>query len=364
VTASEGRFDVGVVGATGYTGRELCRLLLGHRAVRRILPTARGDERFEATHRNMTGSGLEFTSFETLRRAAHGLGVVFFCTPSGEAMASAGEFLEAGVRVVDLSADFRFPEAEAYRRAHGVEHSAPHLLPVAQYGATELYRDAIRAARLIANPGCYVIAALLGLAPLMRDPRIDLDARITIHAINGTTGAGKTVRTELMHAAAANTILPYSLEGHRHAPEIEEQLARLAGRSVTIDLSTAHGNFPRGIFLQANVVVRDAYRRDVARDSLLAHYRDAYAAEHFIQVVGGARSDASHAKDYHLYPDMASVIGSNFNHLGLDYDSSRGTIKVISVIDNLVKGAAGSAIQNMNVMMGIAECEAIGHYGL
>jgi N-acetyl-gamma-glutamylphosphate reductase len=167
-----------------------------------------------------------------------------------------------------------------------------------------------------------------------------------------------------MHAAAANTVMPYSLEGHRHAPEIEGQLARLAGRSVTVDFSTAHGNFPRGIFLQANVVVREEYRREVTRDALLARYREAYAAEHFIQVVGGTRTEASNAKDYQLYPDMASVIGSNFTHLGLDYDPVRGTIKVISVIDNLVKGAAGSAIQNMNVMMGIAECEAIGHYGL
>jgi N-acetyl-gamma-glutamyl-phosphate reductase common form len=358
--------SVGVVGASGFTGRELCRLLLGHRRVGRILPAARSAEPFERRHRNLLGSGLQFVSAERLVEQARELDVVFFCTPAGEAMRLAGHFLDEGSAVIDLGADFRFPDPATYRAVYGVEHAAPHLLAQVVYGVPELARDAIRGARLVANPGCYVIAALLAVAPLIGDDGVDPGALVGIHAVNGTTGAGNTSRPELHHAAVANDMLPYSLEGHRHCPELELQLARLAGRTVRVDFNTAHGPFARGIYLQASVQLRrgDGVNRDVLLDRYKERYGAGHRGEHFVLVVDFPKTGGCNAKEYDVYPDMASVLGSNFCHLGVDYDAAHAVVRVVSVLDNLVKGAAGTAIQNMNLLFSFDESEGLRHYGL
>lgn len=354
---------VGVIGGTGYAGGELCRLLLGHPGVATVLPTSRGEESFERIHPNLLGTGLSFVTNDRLAERAAELDVVFFCTPTGEAMRTARHYLDHDVRVVDLSADFRFADAAAYQRVHGPAHESPDLLEHAVYGVTEFNRKEIAQARLVANPGCYAIAAILALAPLMMSGETGGRAgRVSIHAVNGTTGAGTSPKRALMHAEVAGSMLAYTLEGHRHGPELEEVLGGLVGRPVEVDLNTTHGDFARGIHLQANLDVPQG----TGRDQLLALYRDFYGAgqdgEYFVRVNDQPRVGGLNTKDYSLYPMISAVTGTNFCHLGMDVDTVRGIAKIVAVTDNLVKGAAGSAIQNMNVMLGMDETAGLRGY--
>lgn len=359
---------VAVIGGTGYTGGEVCRLLLGHPQVTDIFPTSRGEYSFDRVHPNLLGSGLRFYDADEITDADGDLDVVFLCTPSGEAMSRVPGLLKSGARVIDLSADFRFTEADVYRAAYGIEHTAPHLLPESVYGVTEIYRNLLPEARLVANPGCYVITALLGLEPLLSAGFADTTAPLHIAAVNGTTGAGVKPRTEIMHAEVFGSMLPYSLQGHRHAPELEDRLSQLTDGLVTVDLSTAHGPFARGIYIQASIPIREELRGDVTRELLLARYVERYGegsdGEFFVRVNAEPQLGGLTDKDYRRYPGVAGVLGSNFCHIGLDYDAQRGIAKVISVTDNLVKGAAGSAVQNMNVMLGYDETIGLSAYGL
>lgn len=362
------KLRVGVMGASGHAGGELCRLLLAHAAVESILPSSRSDMPFERLHPNLLGSALEFVTPEALISAATSLDVVFFCTPSGEAMKDTRVFLDAGCRVVDLSPDFRFPTPQAYEAAYGQPHLAPDLLSSAVYGATELFRPRLPDARLVANPGCYALACLLALAPLVKSGLLDLESDININAVNGTTGASSTPARETHHAAVANGMLAYSLEGHRHSPELEHYLGELAGEDVTVVMNTSHGPFPRGIQAMITAKPAAAYAGRLSRDTLTAHYLDAYGealkGEPFVVVNSRVKAGKKNDKEYHLYPNVARLAGSNFCHLSLDFDPFRSRIKIVSVIDNLGKGAAGSAIQNMNVMFGLPEHMGLQAFGL
>jgi N-acetyl-gamma-glutamyl-phosphate reductase len=355
---------VGILGGTGYAGGELCRLLLNHPAVTSITPTARSGEDLERVHPNLLGSGLRFCAPDQLRELAARLDVVFFCTPSGEAMQEAQHFLDHGVKVIDLSADFRFASAERYTQVYGGTHLAPGLLEEAVYGVTELHRKEVAPARLIANPGCYAITAILGLAPVLATGMADLDRDLHVTAINGTSGAGTKPLREIMHAESFASMLPYSLDGHRHAPELEDQLGAIAGRDLRVDLNTAHGNFVRGIYIQASVTAARDVAAELDRPTLTELYRRHYADEFFVRINGQPTSGRLNAKEYSAYPSLAAVTGSNFCHIGLDVDRRRGLIKVVAVTDNLVKGAAGSGIQNLNLMFGLAETAGLTQYGL
>lgn len=355
-----------VFGAAGFAGGEVCRLLLGHPEVGGIVPTSRGEEAFERIHPNLAGSGLEFADPEALAAAPGDLDVAFLCLPAGEAMHLAPALLAAGVAVVDLGPDFRFAAADAYRDVYGRGHAAPELLAEAACGVSELNRERIRAARLVANPGCYVIAATLAMAPLLRSGLTRAEGPVHVAAVNGTSGAGGAPRREVMHAAAFGSMLPYNLAGHRHGPELEDRLGEQAGGAVTVSLSTAHGDFARGIQLGATVAVDPA--AVPSREELLDLYLDFFGAGHegefFVQVNDLERRGGATDKDYSIYPSVREVLGSNFCHLGLDVDADRGLVKLVATIDNLGKGAAGSAIQNMNLMLGLDERAGLRHYGL
>jgi N-acetyl-gamma-glutamyl-phosphate reductase len=361
------RLAVGVVGATGYAGGELCRLLLGHPAVTAVWPTARKPESFDRVHPNLRGCGLEFTTPEQLADRADRLDVVFFATPSGEAMRLAGHFLSAGARVVDLSPDLRFADGDLYERVYGAEQRAPDLARRAVCGITELFRPALAGSDLVANPGCYVITAVLGLVPLLRAGWVDPTAPIHVHALNGTTGAGTAPRSDLQHAEMSESVLAYSLQGHRHGPELELRLGEVAGRPVRVELTTAHGNFRRGIHAHLSVPLGGpglpaTPDRDATIDLYREHYGVGHDREHFVMVNDLRRRGSGTDKEYDLYPRLADVVGSNFCHLGVDVDAEHGTARVVAVTDNLVKGAAGSAVQNMNVMLGLDETAGLRHY--
>jgi N-acetyl-gamma-glutamyl-phosphate reductase common form len=346
----------------------LCRLLLQHERIDKVVVSSRSTVPFEQVHPNLAGSGFEFVPFDSVAAAAASFDVVFFCTPSGQAMTQARIFLDAGCRVIDLSPDFRFPDAEAYKSVYGADHAAPDLLGRAVYGATEIYRDRIRHAQLIANPGCYALSCLLGLLPSIRAGLLDFSSDIHVNAANGTTGASSTPSRDTSHASVANGMLPYSLNGHRHGPELEHYLSLLAGGRVTLVMNTFHGSFPRGIQAVITAKPSDDYPEALSRRALTDLYLKQYGAgtkgEYFVVVNSHERQGGRNDKEYHLYPNVARLAGSNFCHIGLDYDSERSRVKIVSAIDNLGKGAAGSAIQNMNVMFEFLENTGLRAFGL
>lgn len=362
---------IGVIGGTSITGGEVCRFLLNHPSVKLILPTARGEEIFERIHPSLKGSGLKFHKLEQLFEKDSIPDVVFFCTPAGEAMKYAEKFLAQNTKVIDLSADFRFRNAEEYENAYDKKHLAPKLLEKAVCGITEIYSDKLYQSEIVANPGCYVIASVLGLLPIINADFTDLSNRINISAINGTSGAGAKLRKELHHPFAFGTILPYNLDGHRHRIEIERRLEEVSNRKVLVDLTTMHGNFARGIITIASIPVSSKFiNQDISRNSLLAMYKSFFSESSlnnwdFVKLIDcPPQNTEKNSKEYDIYPNLARVVGSNFCHIGLDYDSETNVIKVVSVIDNLVKGAAGSAIQNMNVMLGIEQSLGIKTFGI
>ncbi len=363
------KLNIAVVGASGLSGGELCRLLLNHSQVGRIHPVSRSNEiSFETIHPNLLGSGLHFCTMEDVRKDLDQIDVAFCCTPTGEAMQLVPEFMEHDVRVIDLSADFRFQDQTKFQDVYGKLHQAVPYLEQAVYGITELSRKKIEDARLIANPGCYVITVLLALAPLMKSDFANFALPIHISAINGTSGAGATPRRELNHAMSANNMLPYNMEGHRHAPEMEMQLSQLADKDINVIFSTSHGPFPRGIHALISVKVSDLHAEELDRQSLITLYKDYYGdngkGDPFVIILDSMKKVGKNEKEYSFYPNVARVMGSNFCHIGMDYDRYSNSIKIISVTDNLVKGAAGSALQNMNVMFGLDEREGLRHFGL
>lgn len=361
------KINVGIIGGTGYTGGELCRLLLNHPKVGSILPTSRGDEEFGRIHQNLLGCGLKFVKLEYLEERAKDLDVVFFCTPSGEAMKLAPKFLKEGVKVIDLSADFRFKDPKIYKEVYGKKHTCPELLKEAVYGITETNREQIKNTTLIANPGCYVITSVLGLHPLVSKGMINLK-NIVISAHNGTTGAGNKPKRSIMHAEAASSILPYSIVKHRHSEELEDQLGKIAQQKVMVKFTPGHIPVERGIYAEINALINEDFRKGLTREKLLDIFKEAYGkgeeGEFFVRINDFKKTKEGNEKEYDIYPFVANVAGSNFCQIGLDYDEKRNYVTIIAVADNIVKGAAGSAIQNMNVMFGFDEKEGLTQYGL
>lgn len=364
----ENKLSIGVAGASGATGGEICRLLLGHPAVGEILPASRGETAFEQSHPNLLGCGLSYVSPDALMARAKTLDAVFLCTPSGEAMQTAQGFLEGGAKVIDLGPDFRFPDPGLYQLVYDRPHVSPELLTEAVYGVTELNRDAIAGARLVANPGCYAITTILATTPAIVHDLIDPDSAIHVCAVNGTSGAGGDPKRDTSHAAAFAGMLPYSMQGHRHGPELEYYLGQTAGRQLEVVLSTAHGNFVRGIQATISIKAHPRIASSLSRDILTRIWTDFYGEgtekEAFVVINNFGRIGKKNAKEYHLYPNVARLAGANHCQIGLDYDPDRSQIKIVAATDNLVKGAAGSAIQNMNLMLGLSEDTGLRAFGL
>ena len=365
----QNKITTAVVGASSITGGEICRLLLGHPMVSEIIPLSRSPGDFERTHMNLMGSRLSFVQLDDYLKSAYVPDVVFFSTPSGEAMQLAEAFLDKGSKVIDVSGDFRFSDPFEYENVYEKKHVAPHLLPKAVCGITEMNRDTIRKADLVANPGCYVIATILGLWPLLQDDITCIDSNLFITAINGTTGAGSKCRKELHHPYADGNMFPYNISGHRHKREIQRRIHERKDDFPIPNLTTLHGNFARGIIsviaLPLTSESKGAYDRTYFLEKYARFYEEDDPGMHFVRVNRFSQKfQEKNKKEYDIFPSLARVIGSNFCDIGLDVDLESNTLKIISVIDNLIKGAAGSAIQNMNIMFNFDETEGIKAYGL
>lgn len=345
---------VGIVGGSGYSGGELIRLLLVHPEVEIAWVTSRGDKSLQQVHRNLLGTGLEFVREEEVGPCD----VVFLCMPHRESMTRAPEYLARGAKVIDVGSDFRLKDAALFERVYGGPHACWDLVERAPYGATELHRAEIAAADLVANPGCFAYTTILTLAPLVRAGLVELD-RVVVTGLTGTSGLGAEPKPQSNFSEISNSVTPYNVVDHRHTYEIEQELGRVAGQPVSIHFTPVFCPFTRGILSTCNGFAT----RDVDRDAVLAAYRDFYAGEIFVDVIA-APIDASVSWQYLPYPNVGYLAGSNYVQIGVDVDPRRRRIVAIGALDNLGKGAASSAIQNMNCMLGLPEDSGLAIRGL
>ncbi len=329
---------VAIVGGTGYTGVELLRLLARHPGVELACVTSRGEAGRAVAELFPNLRGVVDLAFVAPEAAPLGdMDLVFFATPNGTAMRQVPALLEAGVRVVDLAADFRLRDAALWAEWYGMPHACPERLDEAVYGLPELDREAIRTARLVANPGCYPTAVTLGFLPLLAAGVVDPDSLIA-DAKSGISGAGRGAKVPLLLAEATESVKAYAVPGHRHLPEIRQTLGRVLGRLPGLTFVPHLMPMVRGIHATLY-----AHLDQVDLD-LQALYAAHYADEPFVDLLPPG-----------AHPETRSVRGSNLCRLAVHRPGDGDRVVVLSVIDNLVKGAAGQAVQNMNLMLGLPE---------
>lgn len=340
---------VGVVGASGYTGGELLRILINHPKVEVTVATSRehaGDYVYRVHPHLRKLTDLKFVKPE-IDLIADRCDLVFLAVPHGTSVNITPKLVEAGLKVIDLSADFRFRDASQYPIWYGWEHPYPDLLKKAVYGLPELHREEIKSAQLVANPGCIATSAILSLAPAVKHGLIDAE-RIIVDAKIGSSGAGMEVSLATHHPEHFTMVRVYKPYGHRHTGEIEQELSFVSGRPVKVAMTPHAINIVRGILTTAHCFLT----REVKVPELWKNYREMYGGEPFVRIVREQRG-------LHRLPDPKNVVGSNFCDVGFEVDARCGRLIAIGALDNLVKGAAGQAVQNMNIMLGFDEREGL-----
>jgi len=336
--------NVAIIGATGYTGLELARLLLGHPHAKITALTSESKAGLSFSHvfpafKNKLDLKLEHLDPEVISKKAQ---LVFLCLPHQEAMDAAKAFLNKGCRVIDLSADFRLSAAEVYEAWYG-PHRAHELLKEAVYGLPELHREKIKKARLIANPGCYPTSCILGLAPLLKEKWVDLK---TIHcdSKSGVSGAGRKADQAILFSEVHEGVKAYKVGNHRHTPEIEQEISALAGEKIIVSFTPHLIPMDRGIL--STLYAQSKKKTDLK--TLHQLYENFYRDEPFVRICPEGK-----------FPDTRDVRYTNYCDIGVHNDDRTGRIVIVSVIDNLTKGASGQAIQNMNLMMGFKETDGL-----
>lgn len=331
------KVKVGIVGGTGYTGVELLRLLAQHSGVEIATITSRGEAGQKVSDMFPSLRGHVDLPFSDPAQAnLKGCDVVFFATPNGIAMQQARELLDSGVKVVDLAADFRIKDISVWEKWYGMTHASPELVAEAVYGLPEINRDKIRSARLIANPGCYPTAVQLGFLPLLEAGIVDVKHLIA-DAKSGVSGGGRKAETHILLAEAADSFKAYGVSGHRHLPEISQGLAGMCGQPVGLTFVPHLTPMIRGI----HATLYATLDTDV---DLQALFEERYSSEPFVDVLPKG-----------AHPETRSVRSSNVCRISVHRPQNGDKVVVLSVIDNLVKGAAGQAVQNMNLMFGLSE---------
>jgi N-acetyl-gamma-glutamyl-phosphate reductase len=328
---------VSVIGATGYTGGELIKILLNHPEIKLVSlfaklekPEVRIDDEFPSLKGKTDAVCHNFTP----DKLPTDVDIVFLAVPHTVAIEMAPLFLEKNIKVIDLSADFRLKDHKLYEKWYGKTHTNPSLLKDAIYGSPELYRDKIKSAKLLANPGCFPTSIILGISPILNS----VEGTLFIDSKTGTSGAGKKAALGLIFSECTNNIRPYKVLNHQHTPEIEQILSDVAGKKINICFVPELAPLDRGIITSIFVKLKtSASTKDV-----LNVYNKFYKDAPFVQVL---------PED--TFPELKNVIYTNMCHIGVK--STGNELLVISAIDNLVKGAAGQAVQNMNIMFGIKE---------
>jgi N-acetyl-gamma-glutamyl-phosphate reductase len=338
---NQSKIKVGIVGGTGYTGVELLRLLAVHPQAELCAITSRADAGMPVSQMFPSLRGYVNLVFCHPDEAKlDQCDVVFFATPNGIAMQQARALLDAGVKVIDLAADFRIKDVAEWEKWYGMTHACPDLVAEAVYGLPEINREQIRKARLVANPGCYPTAVQLGFFPLLEAGLVDT-ASLIADAKSGVSGAGRKAEIGILFSEASDNFKAYGVPGHRHLPEIRQGLARCAGSDVGLTFVPHLTPMIRGIHATL-------YARLKSETDLQALFEKRYADEPFVDVMPAGS-----------HPETRSVRGANRCRIAVHRPQGGDVVVVLSVIDNLVKGAAGQAVHNMNIMFGLPEMTAL-----
>lgn len=335
----------GIIGSTGYAGQEIVRLLMGHKDAEIVWYGSRSyiDKKYYEVFGNMFQIVDAKCMDDNMEELAQKADVIFTATPQGLCASLVNESILEKTKIIDLSADFRIKDVNVYEKWYGIEHKSPQFIDEAVYGLCEINREKIKGARLIANPGCYTTCSILSFYPLMKEGLIDPKS-VIIDAKSGTSGAGRGAKVNNLFCEVNENIKAYGVLTHRHTPEIEEQLGYAAGEDVTIIFTPHLVPMNRGILVTgyANLT------KDVSYDEVRAAYDKYYAEERFVRVL-----------DKDVCPETRWVEGSNYVDVNFKLDPRTNRVVVMGALDNIVKGAAGQAIQNMNLAFGLPETEGL-----
>ncbi|MDD6441002.1 MAG: N-acetyl-gamma-glutamyl-phosphate reductase [bacterium] len=336
---------VGIIGSTGYAGGELVRILLGHKEVEIKWFGSRSyiDKKYASVYQNMFQIVDAVCLDDNMEELADQVDVIFTATPQGFCASLINEEILSKVKVIDLSADFRIKDVSVYEKWYGIEHKAPQFIEEAVYGLCEINREDIKKARLVANPGCYTTCSILTAYPLAKERLIDMSTLI-VDAKSGTSGAGRGAKVANLYCEVNENMKAYGVANHRHTPEIEEQLGYASGEEVFINFTPHLVPMNRGILATEYAKLT----REVTYEEVKAIYDKYYENEKFIRVL-----------DEGVYPETKWVEGSNYVDIGFKIDPRTNRIIMMGAIDNLVKGAAGQAVQNMNLVFGLPEEEGL-----
>lgn len=335
----------GIIGATGYAGNELVRLLLGHKEAQIVWYGSRSyiGEDYAKVYRNMFRLVDAKCMDDNMEALAEETDVIFTATPQGYCTSVLNENILSKAKVIDLSADYRIKDVKTYEEWYKIEHKSPELIGEAVYGLCELNRESIKGTRLLANPGCYTTCSILTAYPLVKEGLIDPNTLI-IDAKSGTSGAGRGAKLDNLYCEVNENIKAYGVLTHRHTPEIEEQLGYACGKEVRIIFTPHLVPMNRGILVTAYANMTGDYTYEEIRAAYEKHYRD----EYFIRLL-----------DKGECPQTRWVEGSNFVDISFKPDERTGRVVMMGAIDNITKGAAGQAVQNMNIMFGLEESEGL-----
>lgn len=332
---------VGIIGSTGYAGQEIVRILLRHPEAKIVWYGSRSyiDRRYSEVFGNMFQIVDDICKGENMSELASRVDVIFTATPQGLCGSLVNEEILSKVKIIDLSADFRIKDVEKYEKWYGIHHESPDFIVEAVYGLCEINREDIKKARLIANPGCFPTCSILSVYPLAKEGIIDMDSLI-IDAKSGTSGAGRGAKVQNLYCEVNENIKAYGVATHRHTPEIEDQLSYASGENVILNFTPHLVPMNRGILVTAYAKLK----KQVSYEDLRKLYDKYYQNEYFVRVL-----------DKDVPPETRWVEGSNFVDVNFKIDPRTNRVIMMGAMDNLVKGAAGQAVQNMNLLFGFKE---------
>ena len=331
----------GIIGSTGYAGQELVRLLLQHPQTEIVWYGSRSyiDQKYADVYKNMFRLADARCMDDNMNELSEQADVIFTATPQGLCASLVNDDILNRTKIIDLSADFRIKDVRVYEEWYGITHKSPQYIPEAVYGLCEINRESVRSARLVANPGCYTTCSILTMYPLVKEKLVDPHS-IIIDAKSGTSGAGRGAKVPNLFCEVNESIKPYGVAVHRHTPEIEEQLGYAAGEPIMVNFTPHLVPMNRGILATAYASLMPGVTQEQVQEAYEKHY----GKEYFIRLLPQG-----------TYPETRWVEGSNFVDIGYKLDPRTHRIIAVGAIDNLVKGAAGQAVQNMNLMFGLPE---------